>query len=248
MRNWKSSALAVVALALNLVVADAASAQDFGYDTGGLNTYSIAPVVPRTDPGGLNAYSIVPEVSRTVPVTQNTEPNANVVMWDVDVVTWDSLFSAGYRLYSDSGSKDSRFREVVYVEEHYEAETSWDICYHTVVYDMLTGIESWHTHCESTATGTAHDPIASESVPDTGLIRALRIPPLSSRSDPLNEIPNVATNIDDWPLPNGPANASSIDNLSDDEDNASVPEPSLIIGTMLALAAGIKVLKRGHEQ
>jgi hypothetical protein len=231
MRNWKSSALAVVALALNLVVADAASAQDFGYDTGGLNTYSIAPVV-----------------SNTVPVTQNTEPNANVVMWDVDVVTGDSLLSSGKKEYISDNMWRRLLSTMVEKLDSPGIETTIT-CNNYIYYDSSLMPAPYYQFEECVS---EHDYDHVFSTLDSAMppppIYELSSQPHTSRSDPLNDFADVATNIDDWPLPNGPAIASSIDNLSDDEDNASVPEPSLIIGTMLALAAGIKVLKRGHEQ
>lgn len=208
MKNWIKTGLAACAIALNLVVPEAASAASFIFE----QTLS-------------NDYSILGEVEGSLAGDNNTVENP-VLKW------WKVLDASGTSLYSVEDTSLSPYQEDV--SEFTIDGSALSLSFllteasERLVYEVYTS-ESGETYETSTWYNSVYI-LNQENILYVSQVTLEGIP---------DSIADIVTD---------PTMAAENWNVTYANDPESVPEPSLIIGTMLAVAAGTTALKRGNQE
>ena len=210
MKNWIKTAIATGAIALNVVVAEAASAVSFTFNQTLTNSYSIQ--------GGVDG---------TLAADNNTVEDP-VLKW------WKVLDETGTTVYNVEDVATTEYNEqvTIFTLDGSDVRINFD-----AYYDQ----DNFYTEQYLYIDGRLQD------VPNTTAHRIVSI-----KLDSYSEAVSRTSLIADY-IPSG-----IIDKYSDsykgtidwqvtmENEPASVPEPSLIIGSLLTVAIGTKTLKRGN--
>ena len=212
MKNWIKTAIATGAIALNVVVAEAASAVSFTFNQTLTNSYSIQ--------GGVDG---------TLAADNNTVEDP-VLKW------WKVLDETGTTVYNVEDVATTQYNEYVYsftldgsdVHISFDAYNDQDNLY-TEQYVYIDG------RLQDLPNTTSYRRVSVNLKPYTGGLSIANILADYIPSGIVDKYSYSYRGNVDW-------------QVTMENEPASVPEPSLIIGSLLTVAIGTKTLKRGNQK